>query len=171
MTSGPNTESVKQSLSPNVQNSTGKNSPRPLASGHSRLFSQGWSLPPVPWGQQASLGTSSRGNPPTPHVQRPSLGPLPTGLGPTPRHACGPHLLPPWTVPVTVKHLYFVLSFGCVLPAHSSETCRGDSRRPGSRELLLDLPAARPGHTDPPPHGRCVIPVTDTTQVSEVCPS
>lgn len=153
-----------------MQNSTGKNSPRPLASGPSCPFSGGWSLPPVPWGQQASPGTSYQGDPPAPHVQRPSSGPLPTGLGPTPRHACGLHLLPPWTVPVTVKRAVcpeLRLCAGCT----RLRDVQGDSRCPGSRELLLDLPTPRPGHTDPPPHRHCVLPITDTTGVCAVCPS
>lgn len=101
--------------------------------------------------------------PHAPQVQSPSVGPLPTSLGSTSTHA-GP-VLPAAsdTVPVTVKSLWFVLSFDRAL-AHSFETCRSDGHRPGSKQLLSDPPAAQPGQANPPPHRHCV-PVTDTTQV------
>lgn len=47
------------------------------------------------------------------------------------------------TVPVTMKSLRFVLICDRAL-AHSLETCRGDGHRPGSKQLLPDLPPLSP---------------------------
>lgn len=108
-------------------------------------------FPPLLWRlvtPSSALGTAGLSGdklqvPHAPQVQSPSVGPLPTSLGSTSTHAWP--ILPAAsdTVPVTMKSLRFVLIFDRAL-AHSLETCRGDGHRPGSKQLLPDLPPLSP---------------------------